>query len=140
MRLIGLVLALLTLAPLAAEGQPGRSARIGWMALSPGPTPTQIETFRRGMRERGWIEGQNLAIDLRWGDRDRARDLAVELVRLKVDVIVTQGPMVFGAKAATQSIPVVFGFSGDPVEAKLVASVPRPSGLRTAPSEPATAA
>jgi putative ABC transport system substrate-binding protein len=115
-------------APLAAEAQPGRSARIGWMALSPGPTPTQIETFRRGMRERGWIEGQNLAIDLRWGDRDRARDLAVELVRLKVDVIVTQGPMVFGAKAATQSIPVVFGFSGDPVEAKLVASVPRPGG------------
>jgi putative tryptophan/tyrosine transport system substrate-binding protein len=80
------------------------------------------------MRERGWIEGQNLAIDLRWGDRDRARDLAVELVRLKVDVIVTQGPMVFGAKAETQSIPVVFGFSGDPVEAKLVASAPRPGG------------
>jgi ABC-type uncharacterized transport system substrate-binding protein len=115
-------------APLVAGAQPGRSAKIGWIALSPGPTPTQFETFRRGMRERGWIEGQNLAIDVRWGDRDRARDLAVELVRLKVEVIVTQGPMVFGAKAATQSIPVVFGFSGDPVEAKLVTSVPRPGG------------
>jgi len=123
----GLVLSILA-APLVIEAQPGRSARIGWIALSPGPTPTQLETFRRGMRERGWIEGQNLAIDIRWGDRDRARDLAVELVRLKVDVIVTQGPMVFGAKAETQSIPVVFGFSGDPVAAKLVTSVPRPGG------------
>jgi putative tryptophan/tyrosine transport system substrate-binding protein len=122
-----LMLALLA-APLTLGAQPGRTARVGWIALSPGPTPTQLETFRRGMRERGWTEGQNLAIDTRWGDRDRARDLAAELVRLKVDVIVTQGPMVFGARAETQSIPVVFGFSGDPVEAKLVTSIARPGG------------
>jgi putative ABC transport system substrate-binding protein len=65
------------------------------------------------------------------GDRGRARDFAAELVRLKVDVIVTQGPMVFGAKAETQSIPVVFAFSGDPVEAKLVTSIARPGGNLT---------
>jgi putative ABC transport system substrate-binding protein len=83
------------------------------------------------MQERGWMEGQNLTIDIRWGDRDRARDLAAELIRLKVDVIVTQGPMVFGARAETRSIPVVFGFSGDPVEAKLVTSIARPGGNLT---------
>jgi putative ABC transport system substrate-binding protein len=77
------------------------------------------------------MEGENLAIEIRWGDRDRARDLAAELVRLKVDVIITQGPMVFGAKAETRSIPVVFGFSGDPVEAKLVTSIARPGGNLT---------
>jgi len=115
-----------------AEAQkPGRTARLGWMALSPGPTAAQREVFRRGMRERGWTEGQNFAIDARWGDRDRARDLAAELVRLKVDVIVTQGPMVFGARAGAGSIPVVFAFSGDPVEGKLVASLARPGGNLT---------
>jgi putative ABC transport system substrate-binding protein len=119
-------------APLAAEAQPGgRTARIGWIALTPGPTAAQLEAFRRGMRERGWTEGENLAIDIRWGDRDRARDFAAELVRLKVDVIVTQGPMVFGARAETRSIPIVFGFSGDPVEAKLVTSIARPGGNLT---------
>jgi putative ABC transport system substrate-binding protein len=117
---------------LTAEAQPGgRTARVGWIALSPGPTATQLEAFRRGMRERGWREGENLAIDIRWGDRDRARDLAAKLVRLKVDVIVTQGPMVFGARAETRSIPTVFGFSGDPVEAKLVTSIARPGGNLT---------
>jgi putative ABC transport system substrate-binding protein len=121
------MLALLA-ALLTVEAQPARIARIGWIALSPGPTAAQLETFRRGMRERGWVEGQNLAIDLRWGDRDHARDLAAELVRLRADIIVTQGPMVFGAKAETQSIPVVFGFSGDPVEARLVTSIARPGG------------
>jgi putative ABC transport system substrate-binding protein len=118
-------------APVAAAGQPGKTARIGWIALSPGPTAAQLEAFRSGMRERGWTEGQNLAIDLRWGDRDGARDLAAELVRLKVEVIVTQGPMVFGARAETRSTPVVFGFSGDPVEAKLVTSIARPGGNLT---------
>jgi putative ABC transport system substrate-binding protein len=125
---VALLFLILLAAPLAAEAQPaGKVARIGWLALSPGPTAAQLETFRRGMRERGWTEEQNLAIVIRWGDRDRARDLAAELVRLKVDVIVTQGPMVFGARAETQSIQV-FGFSGDPVEAKLVTSIARPGG------------
>jgi putative ABC transport system substrate-binding protein len=117
--------------PLAAGAQLGKVARIGWIALTPGPTSAQVETFRRGMQERGWMEGQNLTIDIRRGDRDRARDLAAELIRLKVDVIVTQGPMVFGARAETRSIPVVFGFSGDPVEAKLVTSIARPGGNLT---------
>jgi putative ABC transport system substrate-binding protein len=118
-------------APIATRAQPGKTARIGWIALSPGPTPGQVEAFRGGMRERGWTEGQNLLIEPRWGDREGARELAAELVRSKVDVIVTQGPMVFAARAETQSIPVVFGFSGDPVDAKLVTSIARPGGNLT---------
>jgi putative tryptophan/tyrosine transport system substrate-binding protein len=121
----------LLVAPVAAPAQAGKTAKLGWIALSPGPTPGQAQVLRSGLRERGWTEGQNLVIETRWGDRDRARELAAELVRLKVDAIVTQGPMVYAAKAETQSIPVVFGFSGDPVEAKLVTSIARPGGNLT---------
>jgi putative ABC transport system substrate-binding protein len=119
-------------APLAADAQqPGKTARVGWIALSGGPTRAQREAFLRGMRERGWTAGQNLAVEDRWGEREQARDFAAELVRLKVDVIVTQGPMVWGARAEAGSVPVVFGFSGDPVEAKLVASLAHPGGNLT---------
>jgi putative ABC transport system substrate-binding protein len=118
--------------PLVARAQPAaKPARVGWIALSPGPTALQLEVFGRGMRERGWMEGQNLAIDVRWGDRDRARDLMAELVRLNAQAVVTQGPMVFGARAEAGAIPLVFLFSGDPVEAKLVASLARPGGNLT---------
>ena len=119
-------------APLLAEAQQaGRAARVGWIALNPGPTPAQREAFLRGMRDHGWTEGQNFVIDDRWGEREQARDLAAELVRLKVNVIVTQGPMVFGARTEAGSVPVVFAFSGDPVEARLVASLARPGGNLT---------
>jgi len=132
---LGLIVALalgILAAPLVPDAQQAtKTARVGWIALSPGPTSAQLEVFRREMRERGWTEGQNLTVDVRWGDRDRARDLMAELVRLKVDVIVTQGPMVFGARAEAGRIPVVFVFSGDPVEAKLVASLARPGGNLT---------
>jgi len=129
--ILSLALGLLAV-PVSAEAQhAAKTARVGWVALSPGPTAAQLQVFRREMRERGWSEGQNLALDVRWGDRDRARDLVAELARLKVDVIVAQGPMVFGARAEAGRIPLVFLFSGDPVEAKLVASLARPGGNLT---------
>jgi putative ABC transport system substrate-binding protein len=106
-------------------------ARVGWVAGGGGPAPAYLESFREGLRERGWIEGQNLVLEARSGDREQAKDLTSELVRSKVDVIVTQGPMVFGARAAAGAIPIVFGFSGDPVEAKLVTSLARPGGTLT---------
>jgi len=113
--------------------QPRKTARVGWIAVSPGPqaTPANFQAFRDGMRERGWVEGQNLVLDSRWGNRDQASALAAELVELKVQVVVAQGPMVFGAKAALGTIPVVFAFSGEPVEAKLVASLAHPGGNLT---------
>jgi len=94
-------------APRAAEAQTaGKTARVGWLALGPNtgrrpPSSTRSE----GLRERGWIDGRNLVIEARWGYRDQARDQAAELVQWKPDVLVTQGPMVFGARAVTGPIP-----------------------------------
>src|SRR4029077_20068735 len=131
---IGTLTGGLLAAPLAAEAQSaGKTARVGWLALGPnaGPAAVFFDAFREGLRERGWIDGRNLVIEARWGNRDQARDQAAELVQWKPDVLATQGPMVFGAQAVTGPIPVVFGFSGDPVEGKLVASLARPGGSLT---------
>lgn len=130
---IVLTMSLFGMPLVAAAEQAVKTARVGWIAVSPGPLATlaYLEAFRDGMRERGWVEGQNLVIEARSGDRERAHDLAAELVASKAHVIVTQGPMVFGARTAAGATPVVFAFSGDPVEAKLVASLPRPGGNLT---------
>ena len=74
------------------------------------------------MRDRGYIEGQNLTIDARWMESvspDEAASITAELVRSKVDVLVAQGASIFGVKAAAGSVPVLFGYSGDPVPASL---------------------
>jgi putative tryptophan/tyrosine transport system substrate-binding protein len=118
-------------APLVADAQQrAQAARIGWVAIGPqsGRTSTFLEAFRQGMRDLGYVEGQNLAIEARWADGglDRVADLTRELVRSKVDVIVTQGPVVSMVKKAAGKIPIVFGFSGDPVEAGLVTSLSHP--------------
>ncbi|MGH7353845.1 MAG: ABC transporter substrate-binding protein [Candidatus Rokuibacteriota bacterium] len=128
-----LSLGLLTTPRTGHAQTPTKTARVGWVAGSAGPLPTSeyLDAFREGLRERGWAEGRNLVIEARWGDRDRARELAAELVRLKMDVLVAQGPMVVGVRTEAGAIPVVFGFSGDPVEGKLVASLARPGGNLT---------
>src|SRR5260370_5121675 len=92
------------------------------------------------MRELGYVEGQNLTIDARWMEGntpDEAARLTAELVRSKVDVLVAQGTAVPGVKAAAGSTPVVFAFSGDPVAAKIVASLARPRGNLTRMTLPA---
>ena len=117
-------------APLAAEAQqPPKTARIGFMSLSSGPTPTM--DISPGLRELGWIEGQNTAIEYRWAANreDQLPALAAELVRLKVDVIVTSStPAAQAAKRATTTIPIVMTFVADPVGSGLVASLARPGG------------
>ena len=95
------------------------------------PTPAYLEALREGLRERGWVEGRNLVLDVRWGERDQAAALTQEALRGGADVIVAQGAMVLGAVRVNGSVPVVFGFSGDPVEAGLVASFARPGGTAT---------
>jgi putative ABC transport system substrate-binding protein len=118
--------------PRTVGAQPGRKvARVGWVGGGADRLSVYLEAFREGLRQLGWVEGQNLLIEVRTGTRDQARDLAAELVQAKVDVLVTQGPMLHGARAAAGSTPIVFGFSGDPVEAKLVASLARPGGTVT---------
>src|SRR5262249_10957829 len=87
--------------------------------------------FRQGLRELGYVEGQNLLLDYRTaeGHHAQVRDLVNELIRLKVDVIVTRGtPAVMAAKKATGTIPIVMAASGDPVNARIVASLARPGG------------
>jgi len=127
-------LALVVLAaPIAAKAQaPAKVPRIGYLSSS---SPTDLthllEAFRQGLRELGYVEGQNIAIEYRWaeGKYERLPDLAAELVRLKVDVIVTEAPPApEAAKQATSTIPIVFAVTGDPVAEGLVASLARPGG------------
>ena len=136
MRLIGLevVLALsLFAAPLAAEGQnkAGKVSRIGFLFYgAPGPS-AEVDAFRQGLRELGYIEGQNVTIDYRFasGQVERLPELATELARLKVDVIVTPNtPAAMAAKQATSTIPIVFAVVADPVGAGLMANFARPGG------------
>jgi ABC-type uncharacterized transport system substrate-binding protein len=136
MRLIGLViLALsLTLAPLAVEAQqPGTGVpQVGILFPNPlSATSHLLEAFRQGLRELGYVEGQNIALEFRSaeGREERLPDLAAELVRLKVAVILTgTGPGIRAAKRATQTIPVVMGNGGDPVAGGFVVSLARPGG------------
>jgi putative ABC transport system substrate-binding protein len=120
--------------PLAAEAQPaGKVPRIGvLMPDFPGPQSSRsIDAFRQGLRDLGYVEGQTITIESRWaeGRTERFSDLAVELVRLKPDVIVTSGaPAVLAAKQATSTIPIVMAQINDPVGLGLVGSLARPAG------------
>ena len=120
-------------APLAAEAQPaGKEPRIGFLSVtSPSDRPPLLDAFRQGLRELGWVEGQNIVIDYRYAeDRDdRLPGLAAELVRLKVDLIVSWGTQgVTAAKNATETIPIVMIAVRDPVGTGLIASLVRPGG------------
>jgi putative tryptophan/tyrosine transport system substrate-binding protein len=120
--------------PLAAEAQQaGKVYRIGVLGLTAADPieARQWQAFRLGLRERGWIEGGNILIESRWAEGNLARvpELAADLVRLKVDVIVTRGsPFVQGARKATSSIPIVFTQHADPVRSGHVVSLAKPGG------------
>jgi putative ABC transport system substrate-binding protein len=123
--------AVLLAAPLAADAQQARKVpRIGFLgARAPSESSPLIDAFRQGLRELGWVEGQNIVIDYRFaeGRLDRLPDLAAELVRLKVDIIVahpTAGAV--AAKNATGTIPIVMISVGDPIGLGLIASFARP--------------
>jgi putative ABC transport system substrate-binding protein len=136
MRLIGLafILALgLTLAPLASEAQQtGKVYRIGVLeTMSATLNIANLDAFRQGLRELGYVEGQNFVIEYRSADGrpERFPGLATELVRLKVDLIVTRGtPAVLAAEKATGSIPIVMATSADPTRFGVVSSLARPGG------------
>jgi putative ABC transport system substrate-binding protein len=117
--------------PLAAYAQRGeRVWRIGWLSPASGPG-RMTQSFLQGMQERGYVEGKNLNIEYRWsaGKNEPLEQLAVELVRTGVDVIVTVGtPATLAAKLATSTIPIVFAAAGAPIEKGLVSSLARPGG------------
>ena len=135
MRLIGLavILTLNLMLPPAGEGQPpGKIPRIGILAVGiPTTYVSRHEAFRRGLREFGYVEGQNITIEYRYGEGtyERLPALAAELVRLKVDVIVAaSAPETDAARRATASIPIVFVLGSEPVGTGQVASLGRPGG------------
>ena len=118
--------------PFAASAQQaGKRLTVGFL----GPTSASswaswTAAFEQRLRELGWNEGSTIAIEYRWaeGRSERHREIAAELVRLKVDVIVTAGNVVIAAKQETSAIPIVFAIGADPVGAGLVASLARPGG------------
>ncbi len=140
MRLIGLAVILtvsLALAPLTVEAQPpGKVWRIGMLwfgsSLEESGVHLRFDAFQQGLREQGYMEGRNVAFEHRYarGKFELFSDLAAELIRLKVDMIVTPGnpQATLAAKQATSTIPIVFMAGGDPVAWGIVASLARPGG------------
>src|SRR5882724_9035526 len=127
-----LAVVLLALGVIAEAQPPKKVPRIGYLgAASPSASSERIEAFRQGLRELGYVEGKNIVIEYRYpeGKPDRLPALAAELVRLKVDVIITSGPSVTrAAKEATVTIPIVMTNDNDPVGNGFVASLARPGG------------
>jgi putative ABC transport system substrate-binding protein len=123
---------LLALSFTAEAQQPAQTPRIGiLMSGSPEPRRPLTEAFREGLRDLGYLEGQNIAIEYRFseGRDERLPDLAAELVQLKVDAIVTSGiPPALAAKKATKTIPIVMGVVGDAIGTGLIDSLARPGG------------
>ncbi|MDO8700469.1 MAG: ABC transporter substrate-binding protein [Deltaproteobacteria bacterium] len=116
----------------AQAQQPARIPRIGILAPSSASSySARAEAFRQRLRELGYVEGKNIVMEYRYaeGKLDRLPDLAAELVRLKVDVIVTaSGPAILAAKKASATIPIVFATAADPVGSGYVSSLARPGG------------
>jgi putative ABC transport system substrate-binding protein len=121
--------------PLAVRAQqPAKVPTIGFLgAATPSAWSQWVAAFVQRLRDLGWIEGRNVAIEVRWaeGRAERYTEIATEFVRLKVDVIVTTGGAVLATKQATSVIPIVFALALDPVGSGMVASLARPGGNAT---------
>ncbi len=140
---IGILAGGLAAPPGVGAQQAGKVPRIGYFdAASSSTNPELTDAFRDQMHQLGYVEGKNLVIEYRWADGkyDRLPDLAADLVRLRVDVIVTVGdPVILAAKEATTTIPIVMASVGDPVGRGFVASLARPGGNITGVSNLAVA-
>ena len=131
---VRLALVLLT-TPLTADAQPPATVpRIGFLGFGPpGLQHALVDAFRQGLRDLGYAEGQNVAIEYRFAEerQERLLELAAELVQLPVDVIVAPSNAAYAAKQVTSTIPIVMATSGDPVATGIIASLARPGGNMT---------
>src|SRR6266849_5055267 len=130
---VALVSGGLLAAPFVAEAQPaGKVYRIAYLGNSSAALESElVAAFRQGLRDLGYIEGQNIVIEYRWaeGRYDRYPAFVAEAVSLKVDVIVTAGtPAALAAKEGTRTLPIVMAVIGDPIAAGVVSSIARPGG------------
>ena len=127
-----LVIALALYGAVAHAQQAGKIFRIGFLDVSTASgSAALVQVFGQGLSKLGWVEGKNIAIEYRFAEQksERLPELAADLVRLKVDlIVVTTGPTALVAKKATTSIPIVMANSGDPVGEGIVASLARPGG------------
>jgi putative ABC transport system substrate-binding protein len=123
---------LFVLSCVADAQPPAKVARIGFLSVGSAASMSgRVEAFRRGLREQGYTEGQNIVVEYRYAEDklDRLREFAEELARLKVDVIVTGGPIATRpAKETAGTIPIVLAYEADPIRTGLVASLARPGG------------
>jgi putative ABC transport system substrate-binding protein len=131
--LFGGTVAALSLQSLTTLAQQPAMPLVGFMSTqSPETAPHFVSAFRQGLKEQGFVEGQNVAVEYRWayGHYDRLPEFAADLVRRQVAVLAATGgqPSPQIAMAATQTIPIVFTDNGDPVKEGLVASLNRPGG------------
>jgi putative ABC transport system substrate-binding protein len=133
-KLLGMLGTMALLVPQVARAQQpaAKLARIGWLSpVSRAEDAARLNAFRQGLRDLGYVEGKHIVIEARWaqGDYGKLDALASELVRLPVDMLVTQNtPTAQAAKRATDRIPIVMSVAGDPVASGLVASLARPGG------------
>jgi ABC-type uncharacterized transport system substrate-binding protein len=123
---------LLTIAPPTQAQQPKKASRIGFLSVGTAASmSTRVEAFRRGLREQGYVEGQDIVVEYRYAEDnlERLREFAVELVRLKVDIIVTGGAIsTRPAKEAAGATPIVMAYESDPIGSGMVTSLARPGG------------
>jgi ABC-type uncharacterized transport system substrate-binding protein len=132
--LLTIIVAFTMYGALVQAQQPARIFRIGVLtASSASSASARVDAFRQRLRELGYVEGKNIVVEYRYaeGKLERLPDLAAELVRLKVDVIVTTGTGILPAKKASATIPIVFAIHPDPVGTGLVSSLARPGGSIT---------
>jgi putative ABC transport system substrate-binding protein len=129
------ILVLLAVAVIAQAQQPGKVPRIGYLSLGSG-FGVNDEAFRQGLRELGYTEGQNVVVEWRFveGKSERYRDFAAELVRLKVDAIVTASgdEPIIAAMNVTKTIPIIITTGSDPVARGFVASLAHPGAMSRA--------
>ena len=130
-RILLLALASAAIVPRRVLAQRNATLRLGWLSSDKDASSPFFDAFRGGMRELGYVEGRNLVIEARFaeGSSEALERSALELVALKPQIIVTQGgPATHPVQRAGATMPVVFGYSGDPVAGKVVASLARPGG------------